>query len=780
MCSDAIQVVNDETGRTTIADDAAEISRVNTPSDDYPKILTDIAKHPARASRSKTNLKRQVQRLRKTVLRLRLSAKLLRHENVKIRKAAHKRATGAGGLFPTNRRYDAKQRKFAKTLRYHSASAYDFMRKAFKLPCPRTIRNYLSTVNVDEGITHQSLETIRLRLEDDDEKVARSYRICALMVDEMDIKKQLQYDRLKKTVHGFTTTPDGSSTAKQATKVFVIMAVSLGVFWKLPIGYWFTDGANGDFQYAVVKEAIEQLHAVGCVVVSLTFDGAANNVAMLQRFGASCKPGNLRCSFPHPCDTALLIMVVFDPPHMLKLIRNLLAAYGSVCVPGYGTAQWDHIVKLYKTQKAEKVMLANKLTREHVQFHNQIMKVKLAAQVFSSSVASALKALRLQNHVNFQDTKGTERLLKDIDRLFDVLNSKACNGSRFKGAISVYNLGKYSEFLRRVRDRLLALTLVTGVDDRTTETNLTGTKRRMGILGFCISIDSVLGLANSLFAGNGVNGFTLNYLLTYRLCQDHLEMFFSSIRRRCGNNHNPTCQQFRWAYRAILSHCDVAPSPSANVTLQHEDATPNSWRKSLRRNEEFFPLQSASRDHDYSKPFDSLKPLVVDVCAYVAGRVAQRLRSAQSCARCVAFLLHPPYMVPSSLLEVKNRGSLTVPSAALVHVVCYVEQHLRWALKGNLTPQTLASLSGDTLRRILLGITTQSWYESLFAEQHGSSSACHRTECDISSFDSLMQSVIESYVDIRAFYLTNSFNCEEPARIGLRPKLTHNLTQQHV
>jgi hypothetical protein len=113
-------------------------------------------------------------------------------------------------------------------------------------------------------------------------------------------------------------------------------------------------------------------------------------------------------------------------------------------------------------------------------------------------------------------------------------------------------------------------------------------------------------------------------------------------------------------------------------------------------------------------------------------------------------------------------------------VVCYVEQHLRWVLKGNLTPQTLASLSGDTLRRILLGITTHSWYESLFAEQHGSSSACRRTECNISSFDSLMQSVIESYVDICAFYLTNSFNCEEPARIGLRPKLTHNLTQQHV
>uniref|UniRef100_A0AAV2LW01 Transposable element P transposase-like RNase H C-terminal domain-containing protein n=1 Tax=Knipowitschia caucasica TaxID=637954 RepID=A0AAV2LW01_KNICA len=42
------------------------------------------------------------------------------------------------------------------------------------------------------------------------------------------------------------------------------------------------------------------------------------------------------------------------------------------------------------------------------------------------------------------------------------------------------------------------------------------------------------------------------YLLTYKLSQDHLELFFSSVRARGGFNNNPTTTQFTAAYKRLL------------------------------------------------------------------------------------------------------------------------------------------------------------------------------------------------------------------------------------
>lgn len=49
----------------------------------------------------------------------------------------------------------------------------------------------------------------------------------------------------------------------------------------------------------------------------------------------------------------------------------------------------------------------------------------------------------------------------------------------------------------------------------------------------------------------------MNYLLSYKLSQDHLENFFSSVRDRGGHNDNPTAFQFMTAYKRLLVHHEV-------------------------------------------------------------------------------------------------------------------------------------------------------------------------------------------------------------------------------
>jgi hypothetical protein len=53
-----------------------------------------------------------------------------------------------------------------------------------------------------------------------------------------------------------------------------------------------------------------------------------------------------------------------------------------------------YIKELFKLQEKEKLVLANKLTKYYIEFKKQIMKVKLATQTLSSSVADAIDFCR--------------------------------------------------------------------------------------------------------------------------------------------------------------------------------------------------------------------------------------------------------------------------------------------------------------------------------------------------------------------------------------------------
>lgn len=44
------------------------------------------------------------------------------------------------------------------------------------------------------------------------------------------------------------------------------------------------------------------------------------------------------------------------------------------------------------------------------------------------------------------------------------------------------------------------------------------------------------------------------YLFTFKLSQNHLETFFSCIRKMNGFNNNPTCRQFRSRYKKVITH----------------------------------------------------------------------------------------------------------------------------------------------------------------------------------------------------------------------------------
>jgi len=194
----------------------------------------------------------------------------------------------------------------------------------------------------------------------------------------------------------------------QATKALVVLAVGLAGRWRLPLCYCLTDGTNSQLQQSILLTVISELWQSGCYAVSITLDGLAANQKTLENLGCSLDPDNIVSVFPHPECAGSSVAAVFDACHMLKLARNCLNEYQILVAPGEGHIKWEYLNLLQKKQLAEGLNLANKLTLSHIQYKKQKMKVRLAAQIISSSCAAALEYLRKSGYVEFSETSPTE------------------------------------------------------------------------------------------------------------------------------------------------------------------------------------------------------------------------------------------------------------------------------------------------------------------------------------------------------------------------------------
>ncbi|KAK1895547.1 DNA transposase THAP9 [Dissostichus eleginoides] len=188
---------------------------------------------------------------------------------------------------------------------------------------------------------------------------------------------------------------DGNNETDVATEALVFMVVGLQGHWKAPIAYYLTKSLSPETQRVLLSHALEELHARGIRVVSVTMDGHASNVSMCNQLGCELK-GNpqepLKTSFPHP-STGDKVFVMMDACHMLKLARNMLQAYSPIATTT-GQIKWRFINHLNDVQKKDGLHAANKITDKHVYFENHKMRVSLAAQTLSRSVSVALRTMR--------------------------------------------------------------------------------------------------------------------------------------------------------------------------------------------------------------------------------------------------------------------------------------------------------------------------------------------------------------------------------------------------
>ena len=144
-----------------------------------------------------------------------------------------------------------------------------------------------------------------------------------------------------------------------------------------------------------------------------------------------------------------------------------------------------------------------------------------------------ITAEKFLNFPSFKGCSATTRFLRMLDEIFDLLNSTSKFG-KWSKALSQTNTGYWMDVSQTTSSHILGLKDLQGkriVDGR----------RKTGFLGFLLNMKAV----KSVFKTHVEPG-SLNYLLTsltYKLSQDHLEIFFGCIRARLGSNNNPTVPQ---------------------------------------------------------------------------------------------------------------------------------------------------------------------------------------------------------------------------------------------
>ena len=316
------------------------------------------------------------------------------------------------------------------------------------------------------------------------------------------------------------------------------------------------------------------------------------------------------------------------------------------------------------------------------------MKVSVAAQTLSSSVAAGIMYLQSLKLKQFENSQDTAEFILTINNLFDMLNSKSKYGKNYRSPLKQENLDETQHFLNDTIDYLTKLKDNNGI-------KLVDGPRKTFIVGFVLSSKSILAIARNLLTRN-YNQF--KYVLTYRFSQDQLEMFFSKIRSRFGWNNNPNALQFKWALRALLLKNQVSPSTNANCSVIEEGKLAEEVNSIDSKVASYLNTSAIWQD---------------DVMEYIGGYIAKKISKCLKCAECAAALAMEDVDVfpqtdhtycgssrKADLISFKSYGKLKRPTPSLVKVVKVADRYIRLMVGdwSNFSEKALKTLQRNVLQ----------------------------------------------------------------------------------
>lgn len=659
--------------------------------------------------------------------------------------------------------YPPEVRQFALSISFFSTGAYNQLRellsKEIELPHTKTISKWFQKVDTSPGITIQSLQMIKNHILQEKEK--GNEPVYALMMDEIKIRCCRIWDNSRKEYRGFVDFGTGPLQLTNdydealATDALVFLINGVNCRFKIAVSYFLIKSLTAEERANIVTLIIKTIYdECGARIAYLIFDGLAANLKMTTILGAnifSAPPTSFFNIDGVPND----IYISLDNCHMLKLIRNNWRNYRVFYNSNGEKIEWRYLQMLHELQNEKFLCLAPKITSTHIYFDNCKMKVKLATQIFSCAVANGLKYLK-KTDSNFVDCMATSYFLQLLNDGFDIFNSNNKFAKYpFKGSLSLQNVDLIFKKLSEIEKYIEGLYYI---DDLGEKIKLINSTIKTGFIGFLVNCNSL-----RKFFFEYVQSKHMNYVLLYKMSQDHLELFFCMVRRMGGNNNNPSVISFEAAYKRLLVNKSIKCVNSGNCVTQDVSKILSASSSSVPKIIDENILQE---DEEFEVYMEITDKYTLDVVTYIAGFIMYRaINRYLHCEDCLEILNTGP-KCHCDMIESKRWGNLLMPTFEVQQICILSEKIVKSCVGDSPTKFDYGRLTSKILQKMDPNILASQDMQDHCQEM-----------MDLSELDSILYShryivlklIISLYLKIRFHFMAKKENSK---KISVRKKLT--------
>ena len=440
-------------------------------------------------------------------------------------------------------RYNSKEKMFAMSLWNASPKCYRLLKTTFSLPSISTLHRTIRLIDLKPGFHRCILDSIKQKTL----KFTTEQLLVVIAFDEMAIKTKLEYNENLDCILGYEDLGGSDRSNDIGSYITVFMVRSLSGSWKQPVGFFISSGPMASKNiHDKLLECIDHMHECNLITKIVICDQGPSN-----RGCSTLLNINEKQYFKHKND---IIFFMYDPPHLLKSIRNGLYKDGFNFRGN--DVSFKYIKELYYIKKDMNIAIAGKLSDKHVDLNSfSKMRVNLATQVLSQSVASGIRTIAILTKKLSKDSLYTADFCEFFNNLFDIFNSTDLNTSNPYKSVLVPN----SISLDFLNNALNILNSITYNGSRYTNS-------LPCLLGWKCNVIAVLNLFDHLRSH-----YSISKLYLKNCNQDNVENFFSRMRHGGGNRDNPSVFEFMSEYRKVCIESIFAKIRGSNCSMDAGD-----------------------------------------------------------------------------------------------------------------------------------------------------------------------------------------------------------------
>ena len=416
---------------------------------------------------------------------------------------------------------------------------YEYLRSTgYPSPSYVTLNRRMQNFQMDFGILESFLSYLKVKIE----LLNVNDRWCSIIIDEMEISKNLVFDTSKNCFVGGVSLGPDTAPGNHYT---VVLLRGLKNKWKQIIAHEITGPSTpgSDMKYLVDK-CIETCKELGLTVKAVVSDMGSNNRAMWKELNVNVSRNSRSTAYSTEDGD---IHVIADVPHLLKNLRSAtlsrpLEIPAEICESqGLPTkiVSSGYIKNLWIKEINDDTSLRSlhHLNKDHLfPSHFSTMNVATAVQFFSVTTAAALEKAVQFKKID-KNALTTAWWIRLVQEWFEMMTAR-----HVKKGITEKNRHVKLQFLNDFIKITQSMKFGEGWKPLQT--------------GIILSTLSVINLVNDTLS----SGF--KYFLPGRLSQDALENVFSQVRKKAGSK--PTALKARQALKLVCVSQFIADIKDVN------------------------------------------------------------------------------------------------------------------------------------------------------------------------------------------------------------------------